>query len=142
MQIALARVYPTAYILEAGTMNEHCEIRFTSAAAKEMLGVAKRDPKRASILRELVAQVEENGWKLSTNSQAIKVLREETCVGEIRDVGSGGYRLFMFWHDKEHVRELWICRVLPKRDVEGKRRLSDICDAVEELRRRFIEEDE
>ncbi|HEX2210856.1 MAG TPA: hypothetical protein VHG93_24445 [Longimicrobium sp.] len=90
--------------------------------------------------RALLDQVEENGWKLSTKTQVIKVLRNETCVGEIRDVGSGGYRLFMFWHDVEETREPWICRVLPKRDVVGKRRLNEICDAVEELRRRFLEE--
>lgn len=123
-------------------MAEHCEIRFTRAAAKEMLVVAKKDPKRAAILRDVLAQIEENGWKLSTNSQTIKVLGSKSCVGEIRDVGRGGYRLFMFWHDVADVRELWICRVLPKRDVEGTRRLNDVCDAVEELRRRFLEEDE
>ncbi len=123
-------------------MSEHCEIRFTAAASKEMLAVARKDPRRAAVLRALVAQVEENGWKLSTNAQVIKVLRAGTCIGEIRDVGSGGYRLFMFWHDAEDVREIWICRVLPKRIVESKRRLSDICDAVEELRRRFYQEDD
>lgn len=122
-------------------MSEHCEIRFTQAAVREMQGVAKKDPRRALILRDLLAQVEENGWKLSTTSEVIKVLRGGTCVGEIRDVGSGGYRLFFFWHDTPHVRELWICRVLPKRDVEGRRRLNDVCDAVESLRRRFLEED-
>jgi hypothetical protein len=123
-------------------MSEHCEIRFTKAAAKEMLGVVKKDSKRAIILRALIAQIEENGWKLSTNTRAIKVLRSEACVGEIRDVGSGGYRLFMFWHDTADTREMWICRVLPKRDVEGIRRLNEICDSVEERRRRFLEEDE
>jgi hypothetical protein len=123
-------------------MSEHCEIRFTRAAAKEMLGVAKKDSQRAAIIRALLAQIEENGWKLSTNTRAIKVLRSKTCVGEIRDVGSGGYRLFLFWHDTEDVRELWICRVLPKRDVEGAPRLNDVCDAVEALRKRFLEEEE
>lgn len=123
-------------------MSEHCEVRFTRAAAKEMLGVARKDPQRAAILRALLAQIEENGWKLSTNTRTIKVLRSETCVGEIRDVGSGGYRLFMFWHDAADVRELWICRILPKRDVEGRKRLNEVCDAVEELRKRFLQEDE
>lgn len=123
-------------------MSDCCAVLFTRAAAREMLAVAKKDPKRAAILRDLIAQVEENGWKLSTNAEAIKVLRESTCVGELRDVGSGGYRLFMFWNDTEEVRELWICRVLPKRDVESKRRLSEMCDAVEKLRGRFLEERE
>ncbi len=123
-------------------MSEHCEIRFTRAALKEMLGVARKDPKRAAILRDLLTQIEENGWKLSTISEVIKVLRSQTCVGEIRDVGSGGYRLFMFWYDTADVRELWICRILPKRNVEGTRRLNDLCDAVEVLRERFLEENE
>jgi hypothetical protein len=123
-------------------MSEHCEVRFTAAAAREMRAVAKKDPKRAAILHELIAQVEENGWKLSTNSEVIKTLRTDTCIGEIRDVGSGGYRLFVFWYDRADVREIWICRVLPKRDVESKRRLSGICDAVEALRIRYLREDE
>jgi hypothetical protein len=123
-------------------MGEHCEVRFTRAAIREMLGITKKDPRRAAILRALLAQVEENGWKLSTTSSVIKVLRRHTCVGEIRDLGSGGYRLFMFWHDTAEVRELWICRILPKRDVEGTRRLNDVCDSIEELRRRFLEENE
>jgi hypothetical protein len=84
----------------------------------------------------------ELGREGSTNTRAIKVLRNDMCVGEIRDVGSGGYRLFMFWHDTADTRELWICRILPKRDVEGTRRLNEICNSVEELRRRFLEEDE
>jgi hypothetical protein len=123
-------------------MGEHCEVRFTRAATREMLGITKKDPRRAAILRALLAQVEENGWKLSTTSSVIKILRRDACVGEIRDLGSGGYRLFMFWHDTAEVRELWICRILPKRDVEGTRRLNDVCDSIEELRRRFLEENE
>lgn len=123
-------------------MEDHCEVRFTTAAAKEVTRIAKKDPRRAAILRELIAQVEEDGWKLSIHAEVIKVLREQTCVGEIRDVGSGGYRLFMFWNDTEDCRELWICRVLPKRGVESKRRLSEICDAVEKLRGRFLNEED
>lgn len=121
-------------------MSDDCEIHFTNAAIRELRSIAKKDARRAAILSALLAQVEENGWKLSTHSQVVKVLRNETCVGEIRDVGSGGYRLFMFWHDTPNARELWICRILPKRDVEGTRRLNSVCDAVEELRRRFLEE--
>ena len=123
-------------------MSDHCEVKFTDTAAKEMTDVARKDSKRATILRALLAQIEENGWKLSTHAAVIKVLRSATCIGEIRDVGSGGYRLFMFWHDTALARELWVCRVLPKRDVQGKRRLNDICDSVEALRRRFLEENE
>ncbi|HEX8694372.1 MAG TPA: hypothetical protein VF746_18265 [Longimicrobium sp.] len=123
-------------------MSEHCEVRFTQAAEKELNSVAARDPKRALIIRALVAQVEENGWKLSTKSEVIKVLRNQTCVAEIRDLGSGGYRLFLFWYERERVRELWVCRVLPKQDVVGRKRISKICDAVEKVRERFLKEQE
>ncbi len=123
-------------------MSDHCEVRFTKAAIKEMRLIARKDSKRAAIIRELLGQIEENGWKLSTTSEIIKILRNHTCIAEVRDIGSGGYRLVFFWHDTDDARELWICRVLPKRDVEGKRRLNDICDAVEVLRRRFLEEND
>lgn len=122
-------------------MSEHCIVLFTKAAEKEMRAVAENDPKRALVIAALISQVEENGWKLSTKSEVIKPLRNSKCVGEIRDMGSGGYRLFMFWHDTETVRELWVCRVLPKRDVEGRRRLNEICDAVEKVRERFLKEE-
>src|SRR5688500_3178928 len=123
-------------------MNDDCEVRFTKAAAKELRELARKDPKRATILETLIAQVEENGWMLSVKAELLKVLREDACVGELRDVGSGGYRLFMFWNDTEDVREIWVCRVLPKQAVEGRRRLSDLCDSVEALRRRFLDEED
>lgn len=123
-------------------MVDHCEVRFTSAAAKQLRDVAKKDSKRAAILGVLIAQVEENGWTLSVHAEIIKVLRDTSCVGEMGDVGSGGYRLFMFWHDTDEAREIWICRVLPKSAVEGKRRLSDLCDSVQALRKRFLQENE
>lgn len=123
-------------------MSDHGEVRFTGAAIKEMRQIATKDAKRAAIIRRLLKQVEENGWKLSVTSEIIKVLRNHTCIAEVRDIGSGGYRLFFFWHDAAAARELWICRVLPKRDVEGTRRLNAVCDAVEAIRRRFLEEND
>lgn len=121
-------------------MSENCKVYFTSAAKKEWDKVASVDPERFAILEALIDQVEENGWKLSTNSDVIKVLRAKEKVAEIRDYGSGGYRLFMFWHDAGTARELWVCRILPKRDVTGRRRLNDVCDAVEKVRARFLKE--
>jgi hypothetical protein len=122
-------------------MSDHCIVCFTRGGEKQMRELAKKDPRRALIIAALIAQVEENGWKLSTNSEAIKVLRNSTCIGEIRDVGSGGYRLFLFWHDTAAARELWVCRVLPKQDVVGRRRLNEVCDAVEKVRERFLREE-
>lgn len=119
-------------------MSDTCEVRFSPAAEREFRRLAKQDPERAVTLAGLIEQVEENGWKLSTRSEAIKVLRNKTCIGEIRDVGSGGYRLFFFWDDTPITRDLWVCRIIPKRDVQGRRRLNDVCDAVEEQRKRFL----
>lgn len=121
-------------------MSENCEAHFIPAARREWDKVAAADPARFAILDNLVEQVEENGWKLSTNAQVIKVLRNDKKIGEIRDVGSGGYRMFFFWHDTTTARELWVCRVVPKRDVEGRRRVNEVCDAVEKLRKRFLKE--
>src|SRR4051794_21981825 len=98
-------------------MSDHCEIYFTPAASRELRSVKKKDPARHLIIENTVENVAENGWILSARSEVIKVFHNRECQGEIRDVGSGGYRLFFFWHDTGVARELWICRVLPKRDV-------------------------
>ena len=71
----------------------------------------------------------------------MKVLRNELCIGEIRDLGSGGYRLFFFWVDGSEVRELFVTHALPKRDVEGKARLNRVIEAVAANRRRFLAEE-
>jgi hypothetical protein len=122
-------------------MSEHCEVFFTTAADRELRAVARKDPQRYLVIQSTIAQVVENGWLLSLRAELVKVFHGRTCLGEIRDVGSGGYRLFFFWHDTWAEREIWICRVLPKRDVTGKRRLNEICDSVEAMRRRFYEEE-
>ena len=102
------------------------------------------DPARRGTLllaiETLVERVEEQGWKLSTNAEAIKVLRSRTCVGEMREMGRGGHRLFFFWSDEGDVRTLRVCRVLAKKDVVGTRRLNAVCDAVEARRTRFLQE--
>ena len=51
-----------------------------------------------------------------------------------------GIGFFMFWYDTPAAREIWVCRIIPKRDVVSHRRLSDIWDAVALVRERFIEE--
>lgn len=122
-------------------MSDDCTVYFTRAAAREMGRVADADPRRAVILRQVIGRIEENGWILSQHAELVRVLRAATCVGEIRDVGRGGYRLFFFWHVEDAARQLWICRVLPKREVEARARLAAVCDAVEAVRRRFYEEE-
>ncbi|HEV7586818.1 MAG TPA: hypothetical protein VGO40_01715 [Longimicrobium sp.] len=41
-------------------------------------------------------------------------------MSEIRDLGSGGYRLFFFWNDAPEVKELFVTHALPKRGVVGR----------------------
>jgi signal recognition particle subunit SEC65 len=118
---------------------DDCVIYWAEAAQKELRALGRRDPRRAGIVRRLAKRIEENGWILSTKAALLKVLRREQCVGELRDV-VGGYRLFMFWYDTVYGREIWVCRIIPKRDVVSHRRLSEICDAVAQVRKRFIEE--
>jgi hypothetical protein len=122
-------------------MSEHCTVHLTRQAERDLARLAKRDPKRFLILEAAIGMVEENGWVLSVTSALVKVLREPTRVGEIRDIGKGGYRMFFFWHDRDSARQIWICRVTPKQSVVGRARLNDICNAVEKLRERFLEEE-
>jgi plasmid stabilization system protein ParE len=121
-------------------MGEHCVVRFTRAATKDLAQLGRRDARHLLAIETLVERVEEQGWKLSTNAEAIKVLRSRTCVGEMREMGRGGHRLFFFWSDEGDVRTLQVCRVLAKKDVVGTRRLNAVCDAVEARRTRFLQE--
>jgi hypothetical protein len=62
-------------------------------------------------------------------------------VGEIRDLGSGGYRLFFFWTEAGDGRDLHISHVLPKSRVTGRARIAAVLDAVERIRERFLREE-
>lgn len=121
-------------------MSDHCHVFYLPPASREMPKLAKRDPRRFAIIDGRIQQVEEDGWILSTRSELVKVLRSESCVGEIRDLGRGGYRIFFFWFDTPSARELYITHVLPKAEVEGRARLSGIVAAVERVRERFLDE--
>src|ERR1700756_2368257 len=81
---------------------------------------------RFHVLHALIGQIEEDGWHLSVRSEVIKVLRPATRIGEIRDLGAGGYRLFFFWIDTWNGKDLLVTRVLPKRAVEGRARLNAV----------------
>lgn len=122
-------------------MSDHCRVEFLPGAVRDLRRIAKQDPARLVIIEGKVAQVEEDGWILSTRSELVKVLRSQTCVGEIRDLGSGGYRLFFFWADSEDGRVLYVTHALPKSQVTGRARLSGVLNAVEKLRDRFSSEE-
>lgn len=123
-------------------MSDHCSVFFLPPADRQMRKLAKADPKRFAIVDGRVRQVEEDGWILSTRSELVKVLRNDLCIGEIRDLGSGGYRLFFFWVDTPEVKELYVTHALPKRDVVGRARLNQVIEAVAAIRRRFLAEED
>jgi hypothetical protein len=99
----------------------------------------RADADRVPHLEEAIEAVMENGWILSTSSQLIKVLDQKRHVGEIRDLGSGGYRLFFFWTDAGSSRAIFITAVEKKSKLKGKARVNRFIDAAAELRRRYLE---
>ena len=121
-------------------MSDHCHVFYLPPADRQMRKLAKHDPKRFAIVDGRIRQLEEDGWILSTRSELVKVLRNEPCIGEIRDLGSGGYRLFFFWVDAADARELFVTHALPKADVVGKARLNEVVAAVAKVRERFLSE--
>jgi mRNA-degrading endonuclease RelE of RelBE toxin-antitoxin system len=121
-------------------MSDHCAVFYLPPADRQMKKLAKQDPKRFAMVDGRIQQVEEDGWILSTRSELVKVLRNDLCIGEIRDLGSGGYRLFFFWQDLPEVKELYVTHVLPKRDVVAKARLNEVIAAVAKVRERFLAE--
>jgi hypothetical protein len=122
-------------------MSDHCRVYYLPPGDRQMRKLAKSDPRRFAIVDGRVRQVEEDGWILSTRSELVKVLRNELCIGELRDLGSGGYRLFFFWIEGVDVKELFVTHALPKRDVVGKARLNRVIAAVAAIRRRFLAEE-
>lgn len=120
-------------------MDDDVEVSFLGSGERELRKVAARDPGRFNVLHALIAQIEEDGWHLSVRSELIKVLRSGTRVGEIRDLGPGGYRLFFFWIETGSGKELLVARVLPKRDVEGRARLNTVIASVEAVRARYLD---
>lgn len=123
-------------------MSDHCAVFYLPPADRQMRKLAKQDPKRFAIVDGRIRQVEEDGWILSTRSELVKVLRNDLCIGEIRDLGSGGWRLFFFWVDGDETKELYVTQALPKSDVVAKARLNDVIAAVAKVRQRFLSEEE
>lgn len=122
-------------------MSDHCKVEFLPGAVRDLKRIAKHDPARLVIIQQKVEQVEEDGWILSAKSELIKVLRSETRVGEIRDLGSGGYRLFFFWTEAGDGRDLHVSHVLAKSQVAGRARIAAVLDAVESVRERYLREE-
>jgi hypothetical protein len=119
-------------------MIDSCEVYYLGPGDKAMEKLSASDPLRHLMIEELVHQIEENGWTLSVKSQLIKVLRPKERIGEIRDMGKGGHRLFFFWVETPSSRKLYITSLPKKKDVTGRQRLKTFLDAVESARDRFL----
>jgi hypothetical protein len=118
--------------------NDTCAIRFLPGAEKALRKIRRKDPDRLPLIDEVLAGVLVNGWILSVHSAAIKVLDQRRQIGEIRDLGSGGYRMFFFWHDSSSARTLYITALEKKSKLTGKARVNDFIDAADALRRRHF----
>jgi hypothetical protein len=119
--------------------NDTCAIRFLPGADKDIRKLRKTDPDRLPLVDGVLADVLVNGWILSVHSAAIKVLDQQRQIGEIRDLGSGGYRLFFFWHDGPSTRTLYITALEKKSKLKGKARVEDFINAANTLRLRYLE---
>jgi hypothetical protein len=123
-------------------MSDHCEIHFLSSAERAYRKIGRIDPGRVPFIEDALESVLDNGWILSAKSELIKVLDEKRQIGEIRDIGSGGYRLFFFWHDSPASRMLFITSMEKKSKLKGRARVNDFIEAAAELRSRYLNEEE
>jgi hypothetical protein len=121
-------------------MNDACEIRFLPGAARAFRKIGRTNPERVPFIEDAIGSVLENGWILSVRSRLIKVLDQQRHIGEIRDLGSGGYRLFFFWRDEAAARAIFVTAIEKKSQLKG-RRVNDFVDAAAALRRRYFAEE-
>jgi mRNA-degrading endonuclease RelE of RelBE toxin-antitoxin system len=120
--------------------NDTCIIRFLAGAQKAIRRIRKHDPDRMPFIDHALRTVVHNGWILSAHSGLIKVLDQRQHVGEIRDLGSGGYRLFFFWKDDESARTLFVTAIEKKSKLKGKARVNEFITAAAIRRRRYFED--
>jgi hypothetical protein len=122
--------------------NDACRLVLLPGARKALRKIRKHDPDRLPFIDHALKTVVHHGWILSVHSELIKVLDPREQIGEIRDLGSGGYRLFFFWDDGESARTLFITGMEKKSKLGGKARLNEFISAAIRLRRRYLEERE
>lgn len=118
--------------------NDTCIIQLLPGARKAMRRIAKRDPDRLHFIDHAIRAVTLNGWVLSVHSELIKVLDQRRHIGEIRDLGTGGYRLFFFWEDSQEARTLFLTAIEKKSKLKGRARVNEFIAAAAALRRRYL----
>lgn len=117
--------------------NDTCRIELLPGARKAMRRIRRKDPDRVPFIDHAIRTVVHNGWILSVHAGLIKVLDQPRHVGEIRDLGSGGYRLFFFWTDGASARTLFLTAIEKKSKLKGKARVNALIEATAALRRRY-----
>jgi hypothetical protein len=122
--------------------NDTCIILLLPGARKAMRWIRKHDADRMPFIDHAIRTVAHNGWILSVHGGLIKVLDQARQVGEIRDLGSGGYRLFFFWQDGQEARTLFITAIEKKSKLKGKARMNEFIASAAVLRRRYLENPE
>lgn len=120
--------------------NDTCIIRFLPGAKKAIRRIRRHDRDRLPFIDHAIRTVAHQGWILSVHSGLIKVLDQRQHVGEIRDLGSGGYRLFFFWKDDESARTLFVTAMEKKSKLKGKARVNEFIAAAAVLCRRYVED--
>jgi hypothetical protein len=118
-------------------MDDSCVVVLLAAAERDLGRLARRNPDRFASIQAVIETVVERGWRVSLQNEVIKILDADGQIGEIRDVGRPGHRLFFFWMDAD-IRILYVARVEKKADVTGRARFSACIDATRNARRRFL----
>ncbi len=122
-------------------MNDHCAVEFLGPAVKALEKLIKADPSSGLMIESAVTQVQENGWILSTKSRLIRVLKNKSRIGEIREMGPVGHRLSFFWVETPSAKVLYVTAIAKKKDLANRARLNDFITAAEARRTQFLEEE-
>lgn len=114
-------------------MGDKCEINWCKPAEKEMRKLAKKDRQAAVKLQANIGHIEDFGWEKSTIVELIKVLKKETRIGEIRDIGKGGHRAIFYWEEDDASHQLNITAI-PKKNILTHTRMNEFIKAAEKRR--------
>jgi hypothetical protein len=115
-------------------MNDKCEIKFSKQVERELKKLAKKEPQTVAALAGTLKHIEELGWEKSTWLKLIKILRSETCIGEIRHIGEVAYRFIFFWEENEDGYVIVITDVL-KKSILKPNRLNEYITKAEKRRK-------
>lgn len=117
-------------------MSDLCEVKFDKYAEREINKLNKREPHTVAALIETIKHVIDLGWARCTENQLIKelkVLDEETGIGEIRHLGVVSYRMIFYWNKTKTSHEITITIIARKSKLK-KNELNDFIALAEKRR--------